>query len=315
MRSDAPFTDRLEAALSVPDFDLGDDLRMSLLRAADEVSPPQVVKLVTAESWDVSALNWLLGEQDADPVLMDRLVGNTAFSEAVAGQQYFLRELSTALRLPVTVGEPVRSASFNRMRAMVIAATGLAAVITWLLVVLVPSGSLRASQVMAAATSPELAVTIHGKPVSGDGQPLGTSVRSVAGFAERPQRSEAAGTGAAVGTLEAEREGAAVLKFEEATRLAARELYQGRGEAFGVDLVSAEPSVEAVIASNIVRPGEGSAFGGSDGWTFNHGQMSAEKSLFAGFGESLVPEPSGLLLVALGSLILLGRRGRRAQTI
>jgi hypothetical protein len=315
MRPDAPFTDLLEAALSVPDFDLGDDLRMSLLAAADEVSPPQVIELVTAESWDVSAFNWLLGEQASDPELMDWLVGNAAFTEAVAGQQKFLRKLSTALRPPVMVVAPVRGPSFHRMQALALAVTGLAAVITWLWVVLMPVGSVRVSQGVAAVSAPEQAATVYVKQASSDSRPLATSVRSVAGFAELPQCRDEAETVAQVSNLEAVRGGAGVLKFDEATRLAAKELFQGRGEAFGVELVSAEPHIEALIALNAARPGVGLSFGSSDGWTFNRGLLSADKSSFPGLGESLVPEPSGLLLVALGGLILLGKRERRAQTI
>lgn len=310
MKTEDPFTDFLENALSVPDFDLGNDLRARLFSAADMASPPQVIELVTEESWEVSAFNWLVGEQVSDPVLMDRLVGNAAFSATVAGQQKFLRRLRSSLRQPAPVVEPVRRSPFNRMRAMAIAVTGLAAVIAWLLVVLVPSGYLGASHAVAVGSTSGKSQPVNERPVVKNARLASNSVTQVAGFAENTHRSEATGKLDPRRNLESVREGATLLELDEATRLAARELFQGRCEAFGVVPVSAEPGDAAMMASSTSRSGEVSSFGSPGDRMFTHALTAMDRSSFPGLSEGVVPEPSGLLLAAVGSLILLGKRKR-----
>ncbi len=315
MKIGDPFTDLLEDALSVPDFDLGNELRARLLAAADEVSTSQVIELVTEESWEVSAFNWLVGEQASDPVLMDRLVGNAAFSAAVAGQQKFLRRLRSSLRQPAPLVEPVRKNSFNRLRAVLVAATGLAAVIAWLLIVQETSGYLRASHAVAMGSTSGKSQPVSERPMPSDPRLASTSVSQVAGFAENTHRSEATGKLAPRHNLESVREGAALLEFDEATRLAARELFQGSSEALDLVPVSAEPGNVVVMASNTSRSGVASSFGSSGDWMFTHALMGMDRSSFPGLSEGAVPEPSGLLLTALGSLMLLSRRRRLDQTI
>jgi hypothetical protein len=315
MKTEDPFTDFLEDVLSVPDFDLGNDLRARLLAATDEVSPPQVIELVTEESWEVSAFNWLVGEQPSDPVLLDRLVGNVAFSAAVAGQQKFLRRLRSSLRQPAPVAEPVRRSPFSLMRAMAIAVTGLAAVIAWLLVVLVPSGYLGASHAVAVGSTSGKSQPVSERPMASDPRLASTSLSQVAGFAENTHRSEATGELAPRHNLESVREGAALLELDEATRLAARELFQKSCEALDLVPVSPEPGDAAVMASNTGLSGESSSFGSSGDWRFTHALMAMDRSSFPGLSEGAVPEPSGLLLMALGSLMLLSRRRRADQTI
>ncbi|OYV07109.1 MAG: hypothetical protein CFE26_02745 [Verrucomicrobiales bacterium VVV1] len=310
MKTEGPFTDFLENALSVPDFDLGNDLRERLFAAADEVSTPQVIELVTEESWEVSAFNWLVGEQASDSVLMDRLVGNAAFAAAVAGQQKFLRRLRSSLRQPAPVAEPVRRSPFNRMRAMSIAVAGLAAVIAWLLVVLVPSGDLGASHAVAVGSTSERSQPVHDRPMGSDSRMASTAVSQVAGFAENTHRNQATGKLAPRRNLESVREGAALLELDEATRLAARELFQGGSETFGVVPVSTEPGDAAVMASSTSRSGEVSSFGNPGERMFTHALTAMDRSSFPGLNEGGVPEPSGLLLAAVGSLILLGKRKR-----
>lgn len=315
MNTGDPFTEFLEGALSVPDFDLGNDLRTRLLEAAEEETAPEVIELVTEESWEVAAFNWLVGEQASDPVLMDRLVGSAILAEALARQQAFLRKLKSALRQPTPLAQPVRRIPFRRLRSAWMASAGLAAVIAWLLVVLLPVGSWRHQGSVASGVSTEQTTAVHERLTSGNAAPATASVRQVAGFAESPRRSEGRTGLAARGNLESVREGSALLEFEEASQLAARELFEGSGGGFGIEPVTVEPGAEAILASNAPVSAKFTSFGNPGDWMFINGLASVDKSSFPGLNEGAVPEPSGLLLLAVGSLMLLGRRGRPDQTM
>lgn len=315
MKTGDPFSAFLEDALSVPDFDLGDDLRQGLLTAAEAVSAPQVIELVTEESWEVSAFNWLLGERSSDSVLMDRLVSNSAFADAVAGQGRFLRSLRTALSQTTHPAESVRRNPFNRMRAMLTASMGIAAVMAWLLVVLMPFGLWKGPSSVAAGSASGDARSGHEKTVSGDSR-IGTgSTRQVTGFAETTHRSAETGKLTSRENLESVRDGAGLLELDEATRLAARELYHEQHEVFSIDPIQSELGHEAVMASSMVQAGLASGSGGNGNWMFAPALISMDRSSFPGLNEGAVPEPSGLLLAVIGSLILLGRRRRPDQTI
>ncbi len=315
MKTHDPFTGFLEGALSVPDFDLGEDLRRRLLAAAEADSPPQVIDLVTEESWDVSGFNWLLGEKVSDPALMDRLVSNAAFADAVAGQISFLRSLRSALSQTTHLAESVRRNPFNRVRAMLAASMGLAAVMAWLLVGLMPVGLWNGSSGLAADSTPIGARPGHEKTASSDSHIGSGSTRQVTGFAEATHRSGESGKLTSRENLESVREGAGLLELDEATRLAAQELFQGPNGAFSMDPVQAELGHEAMMASSVVQSGLASSSGSNGNWMFAPALMTMDRSSFPGLNEGAVPEPSGLLLAVIGSLILLSRRKRPDQTI
>lgn len=315
MKTGDPLVGILEDALSVPDFDLGDDLRRRLLAAAEADSPPQVIQLVTEESWDVSGFNWLLGERSSDPALMDRLVSNAAFADAVAGQMRFLRSLRSALNQTTHLAESVRRNPFNRVRAMQAASMGIAAAMAWLLVAVMPVGLWKGSSRLAEGSTSTGANPAQERAVSGDEEIGSGSTRQVTGFAEATHRSGETGKLTPRENLESVREGAGLLELDEATQLAARELFQGQNEAFSMAPIQAESGHEAVMASSAAQAGLASQSGSNGNWMFAPALLSMDRSSFPGLTGGAVPEPSGLLLMALGSLMLLSRRERPDQTI
>lgn len=313
MKTGDPFTGLLEEVLSAPDFDLGDDLRLCLLDAAEEASGSRVIELVTEESWEVSAFNWLVGEAPSDPALMDRLVEVPAFLDAVVGQQKFLRRLKASLIQPAVLVEPVARRAFRPLRAMMMAAGGLAALIAWMLVVQMSTGPSRGGHAVAERSMATETDSSRDTFTSRETRKASTAVRHVQGFDEVSHHDEVTGKPLPKRDLDSVRTGVELLAIDEATRLAARELFQGGNAVFEVEAPLNESGMEMVLAASEIRPGERSVMGTGQ-WGFVPALYSLDRSSFPGAGGSTIPEPSGLLLVAVGGTLLLCRRKRQGQT-
>lgn len=330
-----PFEEFLEDAMSGPDFELGHEMRRRLLEAAvagEALEQDNVVRMDRSDPGVQEGFNWILGETDASEPLMQRMISDPSFLNALDGERRFVRTLRQVLVKPAEVAVPAaRRRILPAVAASAAAAIALAAGTFFfnpggdrVVPVVVQSGTepqAKESRVsapapaMAAATPVEktVEVAVMDEPAA---TPSGPSVL----IPEEPARSveEASAVALITGS------GQSVSPEDPV-------MEQGGGSSFSLNSLAAlsagdtgAPLQEAAYSLVDSDSDSGSqpslAFHSDRGGMWDNGFISGlpssgglNMSLIGGGKESTIPEPGPVLPVMIGMMVLFLRRNRKTK--
>lgn len=325
-----PFHELLEDSLEVPDLELGDSLRRSLLAAAAAAEgPANVVPFVRPDDAERQAFDWLLGESEADRALMDRVIGEPEFFEEVVSQQQFLRHLRGVMRAIPAVAQARGSeekcgavAPRCKWRAIAAVAGSIAAA----LALMAGFGNGFSGSKGGTASMVSAAPVANG---SSGASLSSTRVSTNRHASERPfespvyevSKAERATVAAALSDQRSAVEDgmAEILETREAALIAAREVYGNGRDQFGIEAVSDPMDVrEKSLVASSERGETSAAFRSQSNWdpAFMSTDNGWSRWYIAGNSNMAnVPEPGPCVPVVIFTILLMLRRKRRSGSV